>query len=241
MLSKQYYPAPQIRYCWVEDRVIILDLHSESYFALDPTASVMWQQLTRLQDRDSRPRDLRNFCAAASTESVDLEADWESFIQRCLTAGFLTETQAPSPPETEASTGRIPGRRFLTLRAWWSLWRVTRALAKRGFAPTYNAALGLPKLPEMQTRQETESLATALKAFGRSENFLYLKKAPRDCLPRSLALFFFLRAIGWPVEHVIGLQQFPFLAHAWTEYHGEVLHDDPRNQERFTVIARITA
>jgi len=139
------------------------------------------------------------------------------------------------------STRRVQGRRFLTIKAWWSLWSVTRSLAKRGFSCTYNAALGLPKLQKIQTRRQTGSLSTALKAFARAENFLYLKKAPRDCLPRSLALFLFLRSIGWPVEHCIGLQQFPFLAHAWTEYHGEVLHDDPRNQERFTVIARIPA
>jgi len=240
MLSKQYYPTPHIRYCWVEDRVIILDLHAESYFALDPTASVMWQQLTRLQD-SNESQSLRDYFSSESPESVDLEAGFESFTQSCLTAGFLTETQAPSPPETEVSTRRVQGRRFLTIRAWWSLWSVTRALARRGFAHTYNAALHLPKLPEIHPRQQTESLATALKAFARAENFLYLKKAPRDCLPRSLALFFFLRSIGWPVEHCIGLQQFPFLAHAWTEYHGEVLHDDPRNQERFTVIARIAA
>lgn len=241
MLAKQYHPAPHIRYCWVEDRVIILDLHSESYFALDPTASVMWQQLTRLQDSAEGLRSQANFCSLESTESVDLEADFESFIQRCLTQGFLTETQAPSPPETEVSTRGLQGRRFLTIRAWWSLWSVNRSLAKCGFAHTYNAALRLPKLQENQTRKQTESLATALKAFARAENFLYLKKAPRDCLPRSLALFLFLHSIGWPVEHCIGLQQFPFLAHAWTEYDGEVLHDDPMNQERFTVIARIPA
>ena len=241
MLSKQYYPAPHIRYCWLEDRVIILDLRSESYFSLDPTASVMLQQLTGPQRRDERRQSLPHCGAAGSTASADLEDDLASFARRCLTEGFLTETPAPPSPGIEAATGRLPGRRWLILRAWWNLWRVTRALAKNGFAHTYYRALHLPKLQATPPPGPTDSLATALTAFGRAENFLYLKKAPRDCLPRSLALFFFLRAIGWPVEHCIGLQQFPFLAHAWTEYRGAVLHDDPRNQERFTVIARIPA
>ena len=55
---EKYRPAPHIRYAWVDDRVVILDLLSESYYALDPTASGMWQQLTRGQDREESLRHL---------------------------------------------------------------------------------------------------------------------------------------------------------------------------------------
>lgn len=241
MSHKQYYPAPHIRYCWMDDRVIILDLRSESYFALDPIASAMWQQLMLPQNGEESRERLGNYYSLESIESTGQEADFDSFTQRCVTERFLTETQAPSLPGIEVPTRRLPGGRCLTIRAWWSLWCVTRSLAQQGFSKTYNAALHLPKFQEIRTGKPAALLASALRAFARGENFLYLKKAPRDCLPRSLALFRFLRSLGLPVEHCIGLKQFPFLAHAWTEYQGEVLHDDPHNQERFTVIARIPA
>ena len=57
--------------------------------------------------------------------------------------------------------------------------------------------------------------------------------------PRSLALFTFLRRTGLPVCHCIGVRPFPFSAHAWTECHGRVVHDDALNRNRFTIIARI--
>ena len=79
-----------------------------------------------------------------------------------------------------------------------------------------------------------------MTAFARAEEFFYLKTAPADCLPRSLALFRVLRAAGLPVEHCIGVQQFPFTAHAWAQFRGDIIHDDPENQTRYTVIARIS-
>jgi hypothetical protein len=236
MSVKKYYPAPHIRYCWLDDRIMILDLHSESYFALDPLASAMWHDLI---GENSRKRS-ENY-PPESTGSIDLKVDFASFTQKCLTESFITETQAPSLRSIKAPGEGFQARRFLTIRAWWNLWRVTRSLSQLGFSKTYNAALHLPKFENLETDEQSARLSAALRAFARAENFFHLKKAPQDCLPRSLALFRFLHSIGLAVEHRIGLQQFPFLAHAWTEYHGEVLHDDPRNQERFTVIAKIPA
>jgi hypothetical protein len=195
----------------------------------------MWHDLI---GENSRKRS-ENY-SPESTESIDLQADFASFTQKCLTESFITESQTPSLPPSKVSREGFPARRFLTIRAWWKLWRVTRSLSQQGFSKVYNAALHQPKFEEIRNGREAR-LSAALKAFARAENFFHLKKAPQDCLPRSLALFRFLHSIGLAVEHRIGLQQFPFLAHAWTEYHGEVLHDDPRNQERFTVIAKIPA
>ena len=83
------------------------------------------------------------------------------------------------------------------------------------------------------------SLIACVAAFAKAENFCYLKKAPRDCLPRSLALFRFLRSIGAAAVHCIGVRQFPFGAHAWVEFQECVLHDNPAVAETYTVIARL--
>ena len=78
-----------------------------------------------------------------------------------------------------------------------------------------------------------------MRAFGRAENFFALRKAPRDCLPRSIALFSFLRELGLPAEHRIGVDRYPFRAHAWVETDGRVLADHSGNAVVFTTIARI--
>jgi hypothetical protein len=62
-----------------------------------------------------------------------------------------------------------------------------------------------------------------LRRFVRAETFLLSKLGNRDCLPRSLALFIYLRSLGHQVRHVIGVARFPFDAHAWVEKDGQPL------------------
>lgn len=45
------------------------------------------------------------------------------------------------------------------------------------------------------------------------------------CLEQSLALYCLLRRQGVAVRYRTGVQPFPFVAHAWVEYRGEVIND----------------
>jgi hypothetical protein len=237
-MPKPLYVAPHVRHVWMDDRVAILDLRSESYFALDPTASLMWREFALGRDRDER---LRNLLCRFPDGSTQLELDLDAFRHRCVEAGWLVETPSGSAQGVPARSTRKPARRLLTIRAWWSLFGVTRSLSVQGFSRTYNAVSQTATADLERARDPDRILSAGLSAFARSEEFFHLKTSPADCLPRSLALFQFLCNIGLPVEHCIGIQQFPFSAHAWTQFRGHVVHDDPANQERYTVIARLPA
>jgi len=51
-----------------------------------------------------------------------------------------------------------------------------------------------------------------------AENFVKLPRSPSDCLPRSLALYFFLRGQGHAASHHLGVTLKPGLnMHAWVE------------------------
>lgn len=45
------------------------------------------------------------------------------------------------------------------------------------------------------------------------------------CLERSLVLYYLLRRRGIAVTYCQGVQPYPFLAHAWVEYHGRPIND----------------
>lgn len=45
------------------------------------------------------------------------------------------------------------------------------------------------------------------------------------CLEQSLALYCLLRRQGVAARYRTGVQPFPFVAHAWVEYRGEVIND----------------
>lgn len=228
------HPTGEIRYRTVDGLTVLLDLRTGSYVVLDRVATAMWEVLTSIPDPGSRIAELeRRFDAPAAR----LEADLAEFAGSCMERGFL---QAAPPPRDAPPPRARPSRVALTLRAWLSLLATTRSLAGRGFSETYRRYARRP-LPEC-CREEMDALvARAERAFSRAENFFMLRNAPRDCLPRSLALYRFLRSVGVPAEHCIGVQRFPFEAHAWVEAGGRVVHDSRDFVGGYAELARIRA
>jgi hypothetical protein len=61
------------------------------------------------------------------------------------------------------------------------------------------------------------------------------------CLERSLVLYWSLRRAGVPVEYRMGVQMYPFLAHAWVEYQGVPINDVVENMRRFLPVTGVEA
>jgi hypothetical protein len=61
------------------------------------------------------------------------------------------------------------------------------------------------------------------------------------CLERSLVLYWWLRRAGVPVEYRMGVQMYPFLAHAWVEFRGQVVNDVPEHVKLFRPFGRVPA
>jgi len=215
----------------------MLDLRSGVYVVLDRVATAMWHALTTVADPVERIAELeRRFEAPADR----LEADLAAFARDCRDRGFLGT--APSVEGGPASVGRPRGGAFV-FRAWLALLATTRALARHGFPDTYRRYGHLPRPapggPAPGAEPPDQRSARALRAFSRAENFFLMRSAPRDCLPRSLALYRFLLSVGVPAEHCIGVRRFPFEAHAWVECRGRVVHDSRGYTDGFTELSRL--
>ena len=229
----------EVRYVEIEGRVVVLDFRTQSYSMLDPVASTIWSHIASGRRRGDTLQTLRQ---QYEVDEARLEHDYDALVQKCLDEGLLTPAPlAPcggEPQQPPATANHHLGWGPWPLRAWWRLFRTSRLLAKKGFSHTYQRLAQLP--PARETADDLQRrLDRGVKAFAMAENFFYLKRAPNDCLPRSLALFSFLCSLGLPVEHRIGVSTFPFLAHAWVQHGDQVLHDDPSNPKRFATIASI--
>ena len=66
-------------------------------------------------------------------------------------------------------------------------------------------------------------LDTAMAAFHRAERLVFSGRGLDDCLPRSLALFVYLRRCNLTARHFIGIKRYPFAAHAWVEHADKIL------------------
>ena len=227
--------ASHIRHARVEDLVVILDLRAADYSVLDAVASDMWDLLAETGDTEATLDRLTQMYDASPDR---LRADLDRFVADCERRGFLDRgaqpasgaAASPEPPENGA-----PARPRAT-RAWTSLLATRRDLARGGLAAAYESCA---QLPPPQRDPDPEALESALRSFLRAENAFVARRAPDDCLLRSLALYRFLRAAGLPCEHRIGVRRFPFTAHAWVEHDGSALLDDDNRTQGFTVVAAL--
>jgi hypothetical protein len=227
--------SPNLFYKEIEGFIVILDLVTEAYYMLDPVAAVMWKALLESNNDNEALCAVQNRFAV---ERVRLQTDLKAFKCHCVKHAFLQEIEPKRRTESlrYVEAGQAT---FLVLRAWWALFRTVRSLSKFGFARTYQKYSHLP-IPK-ENSSDHDLLKRSIAAFTTAENFFLMKRVPKDCVPRSLALFRFLRLAGLPVEHCIGVRRFPFAAHGWVEYRGHVVQDDPSRQSTFKTLARISA
>ena len=219
-----------VRHAEVDGLRVVLDLNTETYRVLDDVASVLWSVLTGEADA------LTTFEAVARDYAVERDrfgSDLAAFAQRCVTERLLEPAGTPVAGRAVAPPQHAPARstRPSTLQALTCLIGTRRALNRDGFRETYERYALLP------VGRRTRRLGAALPAFARAENFFVARRAPEDCLLRSLSLYRFLRSAGVPAEHVIGVRRFPFSAHAWVECDGSPVCDERAGG--YTPLARI--
>jgi hypothetical protein len=226
-VQQRFSPAPAVRHAEVDGLRVLLDLGTERYRVLDDVASVLWSVLIGEADASTAFDDL------ARSYDVDRDrfrADLDAFAQRCITERLLE----PAGTAATAQPAAVPAPRSAragTLQALTALIATRRALRRDGFRATYERYALLP------VGARARSLADVLPAFARAENLFVARRAPKDCLLRSLSLYRFLRAAGVPAEHLMGTRRFPFIAHAWVECDGSPVRDE--RARHFTPLARI--
>jgi len=117
-------------------------------------------------------------------------------------------------------------------RAYWELLNLEYFLFRQNFAAIYervqNTPLGVRAIEKVTADQVCHAVDLAAA--------LYFK--PARCLQRSAAAACLLKKFGFPAEMVVGVQQIPFLAHAWVELDGRVVNDKPYMSEIYLELSR---
>jgi hypothetical protein len=228
--------APDIYFKEIQGFLLILDLRTERYSIFNPVATLMWKALVV---SDSESEALKVLQKEYSVEKPRLETDLHELRRRCLHEGLLQEKEEPRRIAICQHVVAAGRPKLLTLHAWYCLFHTVRALSAKGLANVYHEYASLP-VARSTFADVDELLDRSVAAFSIAENFFVIRTAPKDCLPRSLALFRFLRSKGLSVDHCIGVRRVPFQAHAWVEFRDRVVHDNPSRRSTFTTIARIS-
>ena len=224
MLRERFmFPSHFVRQSAIDGNLLLLDLRRGEYLLLDEIASAIWQGLVAGATDDALLKSLQQHFDVPDGQ---LSADIADFKTRCIDEKLLVEWHDPvSHTHSRRRLGRIV---LPTIAAWWCLLDTSRRLRRQGFAEAYRVAV--EEAPKVSRAIDKRRLRCAEAAFSRAENVFLSKRAPDDCLQRSMALFRFLRSMGFPAKHSIGFARNPFSAHAWVECGNRVILDvDRRN------------
>jgi hypothetical protein len=118
-------------------------------------------------------------------------------------------------------------------QAYWELLRLEYFVLRKNFGGIHErvrAARLQNRCPDVAVTED--QICHAIDAAAA----LYFKNVL--CLQRSAAAARLLKKHGFRAEMVIGVQQLPFLAHAWVEVAGRVINDKPYMAEIYSVLAR---
>jgi hypothetical protein len=231
-VAETFVLGPSMRYARVEGLGVVLDIRSGTYKVLNDVATSMLEAIVGRDGEAERDAWRARYEVDPETAREDLAR----FVEACVGAGLIHRAE-PAGPDAEAATGIGSSSRAMrgprAARAVRALAATWRELRRDGFGPTYERCARTPLGPPGASRED------CLRAFLRAENIWLSRRSPNDCLPRSLALFRYLRAEGVPAEHVIAVRRAPFAAHAWVESDGEALLGE--RLDGFTTLARIGA
>ena len=117
-------------------------------------------------------------------------------------------------------------------RAYWELLSLEYPLFRQDFAAIYERVRKTRVSIPAREKFTADEICHAVDLAAA----LYFKHT--RCLQRSAAAVCLLKKSGFPAEMVVGVQQIPFLAHAWVELEGRVVNDKPYLSEIYLTLAR---
>jgi len=119
---------------------------------------------------------------------------------------------------------------FLAARTYLMLLYYDLFLAQKDFGALYNKVRLYPISSQPTRADITEKICGAVDTAC----IWYWKEVL--CLQRSAVSACLLRRYGIAAQMVIGVQQFPFRAHAWVEVDGRIVNDKPYMRELYAVL-----
>jgi hypothetical protein len=133
---------------------------------------------------------------------------------------------------------RVPYR-FMTARALFLFVLIDLGLYFFGFNRVYKAfgrwtRTLKRRVPEAQ---EQEVLDRTLSSVVTATRLYYRRR--KDCLPKSLTIYYLVRKQGIDATLCIGVKKFPFAGHAWVEYGDRIVDDFPKRVPLYTVMTRV--
>lgn len=222
----------------VRESVVLLDRRTGRYLTLNEVAAEIWERLAEgvspsgIIDRLSEEYD-----APRERIAADVTAQVRRFLEDGLIEpGVAQPGHSPiSHPDESATDETVAVRvsRPSYLRCAWLITGIKLRLRLTGYDRTLRWVRRQVEGIRVSTAAKFEAVR-AVEWRVAVTGAVYPGRAL--CLEQSLALYLLLRRQGVAVKYHQGVQPYPFEAHAWITYRGEVLTDVPEHVNRYTKV-----
>ena len=237
-----YFSVPDDVYlAFFCEELIALDLKTDRYLILssDLSETLLLALVKEFEMRDGR-------CVPLDSDVI-LPYNFDSFIEHFKKNRLLIDTvhayPFPNIPKCKISAGadnvdwRMPHgeldkqvSKLLVLNAYFSLVKVYFLLRVLGFLSLINT---IKKRGVGCVQQETEDFSDLATALNRA---CFLFPVKTKCLEWSAALVLMGLKRGWACNLEVGVQNAPFLAHAWVRAGKNVIADEGMLPQMLSVI-----
>lgn len=232
---------------------VLMDVDGDRFLALTPLSARMWCGLSLGRDPSDVISDIsrqRNV-SIGRAEGI-LGAQVKAWERAQLVNPSLMPTQLPQMRSAGASTSvEFPSEAtrsaslspYLIASLHVTELRYKRSLNRLGLSATLRnlqSEGGITRNSQngILSRSEEKVIARILRNYHALRRAVRQGKDARDCLARSFALAAVLRRNGSDAQLCIGVQDLPFLSHAWVEANGHLLNDPLSIFDQYQVIAR---
>jgi hypothetical protein len=228
-------PSPFVHSTLHGGRTILLDLRRERYYGLDDVGTRVWALLKEGVDV---PAIVARLGEEYDAPRERLQADVSQVLRHLAELKVIIPAGAQrNGTRSAARAHRVvklvhpgPLRGPSGLSCSFALVGATLALRVLGLRRSLALIRRLCWRAQRVRRPTPEFLAAVVRKVDTAAAFF---PGRAQCLERSLALCLCLWRAGVPVELRMGVQPYPFAAHAWVDYLGEPVGESWDRVNRF--------
>jgi hypothetical protein len=225
--NDRFHQPPHVASVRVADATVLLDRKRGTYFTLNEVGGRVWELLGSGRTvSEMVERLLEEYEVTREQLEADVTTTLRNLTDDLLlasgTASDSMPAQRPPGPPARAvinsGPAKVPSVLWCGLLIAWfkGLLRIRRIQGTLDWIRQRTESLPAAAETGLETVRAFE-YAVAMAAA------LYPGRA--KCLEQSLTLYYLLRRQGVNVKFIMGVQVYPFGAHAWVEYRGEPVTD----------------
>jgi hypothetical protein len=227
LATDRFYHLPHVVSTRAGDAVVLMDSKRGTYYTLNEVGGRVWDLIgTGATTSEVVGRLLAEYEVVREQLETDVAATLRQLIDDRLAVRGQASNSVPAEPPPKPSPTlvrrprelRVPSLLRCGLLIGWfkTLLRVQGFLGTLEWIRERVVSVRATSDAEVAAVQAVEYAVAMAGAFypGRAK-----------CLEQSLTLYYLLRRHGIAAVYRQGVQAYPFQAHAWVEYRGEVIND----------------